>query len=240
MTTSVERDSLSSCYDGRVFRLGPDWALCSFRLSTSMPIPLALVAPGDIALETWAFTGMAARADRPTCLLLMRVQGAVARIAMEQGTHLVVDTHFHPIAVTTGPAETADGLPPGDRAVMARAVLSAMTPRNAAALADPITLLAPALRVLPVPKDAPEITLAADRSAACTVSGTDVPNYVLFDAEAGLRCARVATARLTFSPTPRMDLNLEPLWGPEAGPPNRTFLVADGRFATARLRAAAA
>lgn len=237
MTASVEQDGLPPCCDGRVFRLGPDWALCSFLLPTSMPIPLGVIEPAGMVLETWAFTGMTARASRPTCLLLVRAPVAEARIALERGTRFVVATHFHVVAVTTGPAEPAENLPPGDRAVMARAVLSAMTPRNAAALADPITLLAQALRAIPVPKDGPEVTVAADRSLACAVSGTDVPNYVLFDSNAGFRCARVATARLAFSPTPRMDLDLEPLWGPETWPPDRTFLVADGCFTAARLRA---
>ena len=237
MTASVDQDGLSSCGDGRVFLLGPDWALCSFLLPTSMPIPLAVVEPAGMVLETWAFTGMTARASRPTCLLLVRTQVAEARIALERGTRFVVATHFHVVAVTTGPAEPAEDLPPVDRALMARAVLSAMTPRNAVALADPITLLAPALRALSVPKDVPEVAVAADRSSACTVSGTDVPNYVLFDSNAGLRCTRVSTARLAFSPTPRMDLDLEPLWGPETGSPDRTFLVADGCFTAARVRA---
>lgn len=237
---SIERDGFSTECDGRAFRLGADWALCSFRLPTSMPIPLAVVVPDGVALETWAFSGLDAQADRPTCLLLLRLQDAAARNALAHGTRLVVATHFHALAVTTGPAEPADRLPPDDRTVMARAVLSAMTPRNAAALADPISLLATALRAASVPKDGPEVTLAADRPAACTVSGTDVPNYVLFDSRAGLRCSRVAAARLVFSPAPRMDLDLEHLWGPDTAPPDRTFLVADGRFTTVLPRVAAA
>lgn len=240
MPASVERDSPALRFKGRVFWLGPNWVVCSFRLPTSMPIPLEVVAPSDISLETWAFRGMAAQADRQVCLLLLRAHGGAARSALAHGMLLVVATHFHPVAIATDPAEAADGLPLGDRTVMAQAILSAMKPRNVAALADPVTLLAPALREVSVPKEAPEVTLAADPSVACTISGTHVPDYVLFDAEAGLRCIRVATARLSFSPTPSMDLDLEPLWGPEIGSPRHTFLVANGRFTTARLRAAAA
>lgn len=238
MTASFDREGASTRCDARIFRFGSDWVLCSFRLPTSMPIPLAVVAPGDVTLETWAFAGMTAREKRSTGLLLLRTRGDAAGTALARGTRLVVATHFHPITLATGPAEPAGTLSPGDAAVMARAVLSSMTPQNATALADPITLLAPAIRDVPVPKDGPEVTLADD-PRACSVSGTEVPNYVLFDSGSGLRCARVATARMTFSPASRMDLDLDPLWGPEVGRPRRVFLIANGGFAAARLSAAA-
>ena len=237
MTVSFDREGASIRCNARIFRLGSDWALCSFRLPTSMPFPLAVVAPGDVTLETWAFAGMTAREKRPTGLLLLRTRSDAAEKALARGTRLVVATHFHPITLETGPAEPAGMLSPGDAALMARAVLSSMTPRNAAALAGPITLLAPAIRDLPVPKDGPEVTLVDD-PRACSISGTEVPNYVLFDSRPGLRCARVATACMTFSPASRMDLELDPLWGPEVGRPERAFLIANGGFAAARLSAA--
>ncbi|GJD46940.1 hypothetical protein AFCDBAGC_4825 [Methylobacterium cerastii] len=238
MTASFDRKGPSTRYNARIFRLGADWVLCSFCLPTSMPIPLEVIAPDNVTLETWAFAGMTARERRPTGLLLLRTRGDAAETVFARGTSLVVATHFHSITLATGPAEPAGTLSPGDAAVMARAVLSSMTPRNAAALADPITLLAPAIRDLPVPKDGPVVTLVDD-PLACSISGTEVPNYVLFDSGPGLRCARVATARMTFSPVSRMDLELDPLWGPEVGQPERAFLIANGGFAAARLSAAA-
>lgn len=238
MTASFDREGPSTRCNARIFRLGSDWVLCSFRLPTSMPIPLAVVAPADITLETWAFAGMSTREKPPTGLLLLRMRGDAAETVLARGTRLVVATHFHPITLAIGPADPAGTLTLGDAAVMARAVLSSMTPRNAAALAVPITLLAPAIRDLPVPQDGPEVTLVDD-PRACSISGTEVPNYVLFDSGSGLRCARVATARMTFSPASRMDLELDPLWGPEVGRPERAFLIANGGFAAARLSAVA-
>ena len=238
MTASFDHKDSSTRCNARIYRFGSDWVICSFRLPTSMPIPLEVVAPGDVTLETWAFAGMNARKKRPTGLLLLHTRGDAAETVLARGTRLVVATHFHPITLATGPAEPEGTLSPGDAAVMARAVLSSMTPRNAAALADPITLLAPAIRDLPVPQDGPEVTLVDD-PRACSISGTEVPNYVLFDSRSGLRCARVATVRMTFSPASRMDLELDPLWGPEVGRPERAFLIANGGFAAARLSAAA-
>ncbi|MCK2056373.1 hypothetical protein [Methylobacterium sp. 37f] len=236
MTASVKPKRSSNTCEGRLFDFGSDWVLCSFRLPTSMPIPLAVVAPSNISLETWAFTGMTSRANRPICLMLLRVEDAEARASLAREMRLVVATHFHLITVATTPTEPADGIDLNDQKVMAEAVLSAVTPRNARALADPIALLAPTLRAVPLPKSAPEIMLGPEPTEACTVSGTDVPNYILFDADAGLRLTRVATARLIFSPIPRMDLDLEPLWGAKIELPQRTFLVGHGRFTTARLR----
>ena len=124
MTALVEREGACLPLDGRVVRLGSDCVLCCFRLPTSMPIPLAVVSPADIELLTWAFAGMTAPGRQPTCLLLVRPHSAVAANALANGTDLVLRTHFRDLAITTGPAEAAEGLSTDERAVMARAVLS--------------------------------------------------------------------------------------------------------------------
>lgn len=247
MTASVAREGRSSSptLDGRTIRLGPGWYLCSHRLPTAMPIPLAVVAPGDVDLATWAFAGMKAPSREPACLLLLRPNGTAAETALERGTRLVVATHFHDIAVSSGPAQAPEALAAAERAVIAQAVLSAVTAGTVAALASLFPLLAPALRAMPIREDAPDlaIDLAIDLHGAGTgsLSGTAVPDYVLLDSAAGTRCLRVATARLAVSARPRMDLDLEPLWGPDGeGAPGHAVLLGGGRSTPARLRAAGA
>ena len=240
MTAFGEREPSPSSAGGRVFRLGADWAVCSFRLPTSMPIPLAVLSPAEIDLSTWAFAGMKAPTHRPTCLLLVQVRHAAASAALANGTRLVVRTHFHDLAISMRPQEAFDGLPSDERSLMARAVLSSVTADNVAALAEPIGLLAPALRGVPAAKDGPDLNFAAGRADACSLTGTEVPNFILFDTESGLRCARVATARVTLSPKASMDLTLEPVWGPETGPVRGTILIRDGHFTVARIATAQA
>ncbi|WP_375462387.1 hypothetical protein [uncultured Methylobacterium sp.] len=240
MARSVEDEGRAPGIDGRTIRLGPGWYLCKFRLPTAMPIPLGIARPEHLDLVTWAFAGMSAAASRPTCLLVARPRGREAEAALEGGGALVVATHFRDLHVSSSPARPPDELPPDERAVLARAVLSAVTARTVGPLAALFPLLAPALRAMPLAKDAPELALDPERPGSCSVSGADVPNYLVLDGPAGASCARVGTARLTFAPRPRMDLDLDPVWGPapDRGP-ERAYLVGTGRFTPARLRAGA-
>lgn len=243
MTASVAREGRSSSptLDGRTIRLGPSWYLCRHRLPTAMPIPLAVASPGDVDLATWAFAGMKAPSREPTCLLLLRPNGIAPETALERGTRLVVATHFHDIAVSSGPAEAPEALEATERAVIAQAVLSAVTAGTVAALASLFPLLAPALRAMPIREDAPDLAIDPHRPGTCSLSGTAVPDYLLLDSDAGTRCVRVATARLAVSPQPRVDLDLEPLWGPGGDDaPGHAVLVGGGRSTPARLRAAGA
>lgn len=243
MTASVAREGRSSSpsLDGRTIRLGPGWYLCSHRLPTAMPIPLAVAAPGDVDLATWAFAGMKAPSREPACLLLLRPNGAAAETALERGTRLVVATHFHDIAVSSGPAQAPEALAAAERAVIAQAVLSAVTAGTVAALASLFPLLAPALRAMPIREDAPDLAIDPHGAGTGSLSGTAVPDYVLLDSAAGTRCLRVAAARLAVSARPRMALDLEPLWGPAGeDAPGHAVLLGDGRSTPARLRAAGA
>ncbi len=235
MTALIAREGSCSLLAGRTSRIGSDWVFCSFRLPTSMPIPLAVISPVDVELATWAFTGMRAPAHQPTCLLLVRPHSAAAATAIANGTELVLRTHFRDIAIATGPAEGASHLSSGERAVAARAVLSSIADANVAALADPITLLLPDLHFLPEPTKGLDLTISNATASSCTLSGADVPNFILFKSDVGTRCARVAAARLTFSPNPLMDLDLEPVWGPDAFPPARAILIGHRRFRAVRV-----
>lgn len=226
---------------GRTIRLGPDWYLCRLALPTSLPIPLGIEEPHGLDLVTWAFSGVTAAAADPACLLILRPRDAAARSALDSGTRLVVATHFRAMAVVLPAAEPAETLSQADRHTVARAIAPVIDPHLAQGLSAVFPLLRRALALWPVPDDAPTVTMDRTGRATCTLSGVEMPDYLLFPGEAGVACARVAEARLRFDRAARMDLDLERLWGPDVPPSlDRAILVGAGTATPARLAWSAA
>ena len=236
MTVPVLQEGPPLSLGGHTFSLGPEWILCTFPLPTAMPIPLTVLSPIHAELVTWAFTGMEGPAYDPTCLLLIRVRqpsavfGAVMEIALR--------THFFDIVIRTEVSDTAANLSLAARGLVARALLASVTPANVRALVDPLTFLLPALHQALITKEGPTCIVADAKTSSCTLSGTEVPNYILFQSGDDLRCVRVAGARLTFSPKPLMNLELESMWGRADLRPVQAILLGDRRFTVTRVRTA--
>jgi hypothetical protein len=146
---------------------------------------------------------------------------------------VVVETHFHDLAVALAPQAEA-GLSASERALLCQAVLAAITPATLDPLAPILNWLAPEMRDLPLAKEAPELTLRLDGRA--TLTGYVVPDYVLLIAGNEHACHRVERARLRFGAETNADLILVPARA-LAGRPDRAILVGGGGFTPARLRA---
>lgn len=201
---------------GRLIEAAPGACVLRFPLPPSLPIPLHIAAPETVRLVSWVFSGLDAGApDGPICLLALEADSAALREAVS------VATHFHDLVVRPEPA-ASDVLPPAERILLARALLSA-GPSGLAPLGRLFDLIEAAVIALPVAEDAPDL---ADEDHGWTLGGTAIPHGLLFRSHAGWGCARVAGARLRFGRHPRQHLTLEPVWGaaPE-GLPERCFAL---------------
>lgn len=201
---------------GQLVEAAPGACVLRFPLPPSLPIPLHVAAPETVQLVTWVFSGLEAGApDGPVCLLALEAEGA----ALREGVSLA--THFRDLVVRPEPA-ASDVLPPSERTLLARALLSSGT-AGLAPLGRLFGLVEPAVIALPVAEDAPDL---ADEDHGWSLGGTAIPHGLLFRARAGWGCARVAGARLRFGRHPRQHLTLEPVWGaaPE-GLPERCFAL---------------
>lgn len=214
--------------NGQVFRLSDRVLVCRYPVSTSLPIPLGVKAPASAALLTWAFAGLGSgAAAAPHGLLVVATPDAAACDS------LVLETHFRDIGIALAPAAVED-LSAEDRAILCRAVLSAVEPGTIETLATLFPLLLPAMRTMPVATDAPDLALASDRAA--TLSGYIVPNYLLLTAGSRLACLRVEAVRLRFGSAALAELTLAPVQGELGGPPDGALLLGNDSVVRARLR----
>jgi len=216
---------------GRLFSAGPGSAVLSVALPTSLPIPLGATTPG-LDLVTWAFAGLAPDdAAGPRALLVLAARDGAG---LHGNTTIGLATHYRDYAVSIeAPAPLAE-LPADDRAVLARALLSAASPATVERLAD-FTGLFEGAMIVPA-DDAPEIALP---DATCRVSGHAIPDYLLLRRGSAWACLRAARARLAFGPEPVVELTLAPVWGEDAGSaPDAAILLAAHGFTPARLRTA--
>lgn len=236
MTTGGEPGS--EAVTGRIFTIGARAAVCVLPLPSSMPIPLDVIRPAAVDLLTWAFVGLGEDGPgaRARCLLALVARDAEARARLVREGHLTLAMHFRelPVALTQA---APDALPaPDELRVLARAVLSAVTPETIAALSDLAPLVGRSAADLPIDDEAPELTLCGNGRGA-SLLGKTVPNYLLTRSGDDLTLARVAAARLRFGRQPRSDLTLDPLWGPGPGPAiDGAILLGSGSFTAARVR----
>lgn len=239
MTTGAEPEAMQETpVAGRIFGIGARTAICSFPLPSSMPIPLGMTRPAAIDLLTWAFAGLGTDAPnaRARCLLVLAARDAEARASLIRDARLSVAMHFRDLAVALTEAAPGETLPPGDLAILARAILSATTPATISALADLAPLIARPAAELSIADDAPELVLSED-GRTVALFGKTVSNYMLTRSEGELACARVARARLRFGRQPRSELTLEHLWGREPGPDiESAIFLGSGGFTPVRVR----
>ncbi|MFF8800840.1 MULTISPECIES: hypothetical protein [unclassified Methylobacterium] len=201
---------------GRLVEAAPGALVLRFPLPPSLPIPLHVAAPKDVALVTWAFAGLEAGASEgPVGLLAIDASGAAL------GETLTLATHFRDLTLRLEPA-SADALSAAERTLLARALLSSGA-AGLPLLGRLFALVEAAVTALPVAADAPDL---ADEAGGWTLGGTAIPHGLLFRTRAGWGCARVARAALGFKPHPRQRLTLDPVWGaaPE-GLPERSFAL---------------
>ena len=216
---------------GRLFSAGPDSAVLSVALPTSLPIPLGATTPG-LDLVTWAFAGLAPDdASGPRALLVLAARDGAG---LRGDAPIGLATHYRDYVVSIEAAAPLAALAADDRAVLARALLSAASPAMVEQLADFAELIEGA--VTQPANDAPEIALT---DATCRVSGNAIPDYLLVRRGSAWACLRVARARLAFGPAPVVELTLAPVWGaPSASVPDAVILLAAHGFTPARLRTA--
>ena len=212
---------------GHLFAVGEGVFVVRYPLCSALPIPLGLPA-GD--LLTWAFCGLGRPGVTPVALLVFT--------AHDPGDGLTVATHFHDLIVSVPPPRPGSDLDPAERAALCPAVLGALNPTTAGALAGLLPLLGPALSALARPPESPAAApgLALRDAGEATLSGSRVPNLLMLRSGAHWRCLRVAHARLGFGAEPRAVLALDPLWGePAEGPVDAALLVGAGEITAARV-----
>lgn len=232
----IPRTEPSHRTDGRLFVIGGDVLVCRHPLSTALPIPLHVRAPGAPELVTWAFAGLGGETES-CCLLVL----ADPTRTMAAGGAITVATHFHDLVVTCPPPRPVDELDGPEREALCGAVLAAMTRRTFAVLAPCLPALAPDMAVrLPTP-DAPGLVIAADTDGEARLSGGPIPDYLLMRAGDAWSCARVARARWGFGSHPQAMLSLVPAWGTPSGTrPDRALLIGNAEVTVARLAGDAA
>ncbi|BAU89462.1 hypothetical protein MPPM_0857 [Methylorubrum populi] len=201
---------------GQLVEAAPGAYLLRFPLPPSLPIPLHVASPEGVRLVTWALAGLDAdAADGPVCLLALEADGAALRGGVS------VATHFRDLALRPEPAP-ADALSAAERALLARALLSAGT-SGLGTLGALFGLVERSVAALPVADDAPDL---ADEAGGWSLGGTAIPLGLLFRTGAGWGCARVTRSALRFAGHPRQHLTLEPVWGAApAGLPERSFAL---------------
>lgn len=215
---------------GRLFSAGARTFVLSLPLPSSLPIPLHAITAG-LDLAAWAFAGLAPDdAQGPRALLVLIARDETVARSLREGARIGLALHYRDVTVAPTAAAPLAELPADDRAVLARAVLSAAAPAAIDALAD-LAGLIEASGIAPE-ADAPEIALTGE---ACRVPGSRVPDYLLLRSGADWACLRVARARLAFGAEPHMALTLEPVWGPTVTAPEAAILIEPHRFVPARI-----
>lgn len=215
---------------GRVFVL-------DLPLPTSLPIPLGVSAPAEIALLTWAFAGLAVDdPSGPRGLLVLAADDAAQNMLCEGQGNIAVATHFRDLDVALSGLSPIDALSQEDRALLTRAVLSSVDASTVDHLGDLVDLIGKTAAELPVAENAPELTLQDGRAA--TLSGTVIPNHLLVRAGSSWSLARASEARLAFGETPHAVLSLERRWGaPSEAVPDVAIALLDNDFVVLRLGA---
>ena len=226
-------EAASDPVEGRAYRAGTRLLVLRLPLPTSLPIPLGVAAPPGLALVTWVFAGLKpSEAEGPRVLLLLAAEDEAAS-ALAAGTRFTVATHFRDLAVDAEPGGTLDDLPAGERALVARAALSGVAACHVSALADLVGAI-PSEATVPA-QDAAEIAFHV-KTRACVIASSDVPNFLLFRANAAWSCHRVARARVATAEPARADLDIEAVWGgPPAETPDAAIGLFTSRFAALRL-----
>jgi hypothetical protein len=178
---------------------------------------------------TWAFCGLGRAGAEPTALVVFTADAPPVRLA--------IATHFHDLAVALSAPLPAAALAPEAWTVLCPAVLGALRPATRAALTRLLPHLEPALSVLAGAGEGPAdpvLTVTGETEASLT--GPEVPDYLLLRAGTVWRCRHVARARLTFGAEPRTVLDLAPAWGePARSPTDAALLVRSGAVSVARV-----
>lgn len=209
--------------EGRVVARGARTAILRYPLSTALPIPLAVTAPTGIRLVTWAFARLDT-ADARCLLVLALDEGA----SLDAGLRLA--THFRDIAIAPGASD--EDFAPDEHALIARALLAAVSPDESGTLADLIALIGEEVASLTPGADAPLFTPGSEGRSE--LSGSGVPGHLLLRDEAGWSCHRIARADLHFGPANppgvQVLLTLKQIWGnPTRGCPTHAIgLTRDG------------
>ncbi|KQT20021.1 hypothetical protein ASG40_04295 [Methylobacterium sp. Leaf399] len=227
---------------GEIWPITDHVVVCRYPVSTSLPIPLAVLAPGGLDLVTWTFAGMGeagSGGQAPVALLVLA--GPDAATALREAGELALATHFHDLAIAVPRSGTAQALTAVEREALCVAVLSAIVPETVGPLSKLLPMLRPVIDALPVPETAPELTVSGEGASTVTLAGFSVPNYLLLRGDGDLSCARVASARVRPGGDVRTDLTLDTVWGRPCGTrPDRAILLTEAGFSTARIVAAPA
>lgn len=212
-----------------IARKGKFCAIVRLPIGGSCNIPLDVNSPADISLLTWAFVDIGGNASvDPACLMILA--GTTAD-ALRVGCTITVRAHIRDLTLVL--SESQVDLSREERALVAKAVIRALSPSNAHRFAPVLSLLTPDLdAIMPAP-GAPKIA-SLDVAGNLTLRHCDfVPEHLLARTEKGYLCLPIDTVRANSGSPVTAVVTPASLRG--LGRYDRAILVGRGRHVAVRI-----
>lgn len=195
----------------------------------SCAIPLAVTAPANVTLLSWAFAEFNMRpSTNPVCLMVL---GGQAAEHLTPGGVIAVRTHIRDLRIAL--AETPVPLSESELAIIAKLLLAALAPANVDGFTALLPLLAPAIDAIAGETGGLEAS-TADAGGRLTAIGLDfVPQHLIVRTLTGYVNRPIDGVRVRTGSRMAVDLMLTRSSGNDRF--DLAILIGTGRYVVCRI-----